>query len=100
MADHMTFPKTAEDFIKQYSFKDEKQEYTNGAELMPVFRVKQMMEHYFPEEVVMHGRWVKTGWNDYSCSACECQLIGHGASRWNHCPNCGARMDGGNDDDL
>lgn len=52
MTEHMTFPKTAYDFIKQYSFKDEKQEYTNGAELISVFRVKQMMEHYFPEEVV------------------------------------------------
>ena len=52
MADCMTFPKTADEFIEQYSFKDEKQEYTNGAELIPVFRVKQMMEHFFPEEVV------------------------------------------------
>ena len=38
---------------------------------------------------VVHARWVKNGWNDYSCSACNCQLIGHGASGWNYCPNCG-----------
>ena len=43
---------------------------------------------------VVHARWVKNGWNDYSCSACNCQLIGHGASGWNYCPNCGAKMDG------
>ena len=29
---------------------------------------------------------------------CNCQLIGHGASGWNYCPNCGAKMDGGNED--
>lgn len=47
MSDCMAFPKTAEEFIEQYKFTDTKQEYTNGAELMPVFRVKQMLEHYF-----------------------------------------------------
>ena len=50
--DSMAFPKTAYEFIEQYSFKDEKQEYTNGAVLIPVFRVKHMVEHYFPVEVV------------------------------------------------
>lgn len=57
MADHMTFPKTVDDFIKQYSFKDEKQEYTNGAELIPVFRVKQMMEHYIANGVTVQ-QWI------------------------------------------
>lgn len=47
MSDCMAFPKTAEEFIEQYKFTDTKQEYTNGAELIPVFRVKQMLEHYF-----------------------------------------------------
>lgn len=49
MADCMAFPKTAEEFIEQYKFTDTKQEYTNGAELIPVFRVKQMLEHYVAE---------------------------------------------------
>ena len=43
---------------------------------------------------VVHGRWVKNGWNDYSCSACRGQFIGHGAFGWKYCPNCGAKMDG------
>ena len=47
---------------------------------------------------VVHGRWVKNGWNDYSCSVCKCQLIGHGASGWNYCPHCGAKMDGEQDE--
>ena len=43
---------------------------------------------------VVHGFLKKNGWNDYSCSNCKAQYIGHGASIWNYCPNCGARMDG------
>lgn len=50
MAECMTFPKTVDEFIEQCSFKDDKQEYTNGSELIAVFRVKQMMEHYFAKD--------------------------------------------------
>lgn len=50
MADCMDYPKTAEEFIEQYSFTDKKEEYTNGAELIPVFRVKQMIEYYFASD--------------------------------------------------
>ena len=38
------------------------------------------------------GEWIKNGWNNYSCSVCGCQLIGHGASHWKYCPHCGAKM--------
>ena len=47
MAENMQMPKTAEAFIEQYKFEDDLQVYTNGAELISVLRVKQMMEHYF-----------------------------------------------------
>ena len=46
MADAMTFPRTFMEFIKKYSFKDEKEIYTNGADLIPVFRVEQAQDHY------------------------------------------------------
>ena len=46
MADMMTFPNTFEKFIKQYEFKDKEEVYTNGAELIPSFRVMQAWEHY------------------------------------------------------
>ncbi|OUQ69591.1 hypothetical protein B5E53_02295 [Eubacterium sp. An11] len=49
MGDMMSFPETPEEFLEQYSFVDKKEEYTNGAELIPVFRIKQMFEHYFKE---------------------------------------------------
>lgn len=41
------FPKTADEFIKQHSFKDEKKLYTDGSDLIPVSRVEQMLNHYF-----------------------------------------------------
>lgn len=47
MGEMMEFPETIEEFIEQYSFKDKEQIYTNGSVLMPVFRVKQMIDHYF-----------------------------------------------------
>ena len=58
MADCMTFPKTANEFIEQYSFKDKKQEYTNGAELIPVIRVEQMLEHYFATDNNVGHKWI------------------------------------------
>ena len=47
MADIMNFPKTAEEFIAAYEFKDKEQIYTNGSMLIPSFRVKQLIEHYY-----------------------------------------------------
>ena len=41
----MDFPETFEEFAKQYQIIDKQEVYTNGAELIPVFRVKQWLEH-------------------------------------------------------
>ena len=49
MADIMEFPNTMKEFIDSYSFKDSKEIYTNGAELISVFRVEQGLEHYAKE---------------------------------------------------
>ena len=38
------------DFIDNYSFSDSKEVYTNGSLLIPVFRVDQMIRHYFDKE--------------------------------------------------
>lgn len=53
MGEIMEFPKTIEEFIEKYSFKDEKQIYTNGSVLLPVFRVKQMIDHYFSKPKIV-----------------------------------------------
>ena len=45
MGDQMEFPETFEEFAKEYGFKDDKEVYTNGSDLIPVFRVKQWLEH-------------------------------------------------------
>ena len=50
---------------------------------------------------VQHGRWVEkekyTFGIMYDCSLCENRILDNGHS-WNYCPNCGAKMDGGDGD--
>lgn len=41
----MEFPKTFDEFANDYGFTDDKEIYTNGSHLIPVFRVKQWLEH-------------------------------------------------------
>ena len=44
---------------------------------------------------VVHGRWIHKGAWHIECS--ECQYIhAHIGEAKNYCPNCGAKMDGGN----
>lgn len=45
MGDKMQFPETFEKFAKEYGFKDDKEYYTNGSDLIQVYRVKQWIEH-------------------------------------------------------
>lgn len=103
MADYMNFPKRWEDFLHDYEFEDSRRIYTNGSRLIPSFRVKQMMEHYFPADVepVRHGRWLT--WEEQFpdsapkklnnlgvfCDKCH----NHADNRTDYCPNCGAKMD-------
>lgn len=44
--------------------------------------------------LVRHGRWKRYGKNLGECSECG-EIV---SVRNNYCPNCGAIMDGGNDD--
>ena len=59
---------------------------------------------------VRHGEWIETqeplGWCDVDCAECsvcheswiidEDSSIGEYECMWHYCPNCGAKMDGGN----
>lgn len=45
MAEMMTFPETFDEFVEEYGFVDKKEAYTNGSELIQVFRVKQWLDH-------------------------------------------------------
>lgn len=59
-------------------------------------------------EPVVHGRWMtcEDGWGDlhYQCSECGCEWFLEDGSPadndMNYCPNCGAKMDGGEDDEA
>lgn len=108
MADCMIFPETVEEFIEQYKFKDNKEIYTNGVDLIPVFRIKQWMYHHMTPtadvEEVRHGKWIESE-DDYyglyiiKCSLCRevwCFEVKDDVKlmNYNYCPNCGARMDG------
>ena len=50
---------------------------------------------------VRHGRWVEkekyTFGIMYDCSLCENRILDNGHP-WNYCPNCGAKMDRGDND--
>ena len=52
MADMMAFPNTVEEFMEQYKITDTEHVYTNGVDLVPIFRMKQWFEHK-PEQ-----RWI------------------------------------------
>ena len=49
MGENMNYPENPVDFIKQYSFSDKQRVYTNGSELISVFRVGQMIDHYMSD---------------------------------------------------
>lgn len=49
--DVMSFPSNWWTFVQQYQFADKEEIYTNGSMLIPSFRVRQMVEHYFGGEV-------------------------------------------------
>ena len=41
----MKFPETVDEFMESYKIVDTEQLYTNGIELVPIFRMKQWFEH-------------------------------------------------------
>lgn len=41
----MEFPDTFDEFAEQYKMVDSKKVYSNGVEYIPIFRVKQWLEH-------------------------------------------------------
>ena len=97
MADMMQFPETWEEYEEQYGFPDKEEIYTNGSRLIQSFRVKQWLDHIKPKT----GKWID--WlgkgNEWECSVCKCSIESHGSIAYRYCPMCGARMNGGKQDD-
>ena len=48
MGDCMIFPETFDEFAEQYKIVDSKEIYTNGTELIPIFRVRQWLMRDYP----------------------------------------------------
>ncbi len=118
MSDLMTFPNTVEEFMEQYKIIDTEQIYTNGAELVPIFRMKQWFEHlptagceywdtesnfcalYRPAAEPEKGKWIKgIGENGVNTSL-YCDQCGYENEywyKWKYCPNCGAKMEEANE---
>lgn len=46
----MEFPQTVEEFMEQYKIVDSKEIYSNGMEMVPIFRMKQWYEHQMSVE--------------------------------------------------
>lgn len=55
--DVMDYPDNWWTFVQQYQFADKDEVYTNGSMLIPSFRVRQMVEHYFGGEVGKTSRY-------------------------------------------
>ena len=98
MADLMTFPDTVEEFMGQYKVVDTEGIYmSKGAELVPIFRMKQWFDHK-PDRKT--GKWIiheGACEPDYlECSRCKwiTEYYGGLEEEWNHCPMCGSYMRG------
>lgn len=117
MSDIMTFPDTVEEFMEQYKLVDTYHVYTNGTEMVPIFRMKQWFEHISAQSDVAReiatiienekdmrvigerkrGKW-KKAYADHEafgirpfyryCSACCSTTV----FPYNFCPECGADM--------
>ena len=92
MGECMTFPDSVEEFMDFYKIVDTEEIYTNGVEMVPIFRMKQWFAH-------KQGRWIegKYSWDDlhYNDTSYKCSVCGKvNGGRTDYCPNCGAFMKG------
>lgn len=99
MSDLMTFPYSVEEFMERYKIVDTDGIYmSKGAELVPIFRMRQWFEHLPPAQPERKGKWipVTNGRGGHECDQCHSY-----APAWqtgkerltDYCPNCGARME-------
>ena len=100
MADLMTFQNTVEEFMEKYKIVDTEQVYTNGAELVPIFRMRQWFEHTDAVPVVRCAdckHWHREIYNDieyFNYSSCDLNHYGDGHNFY--CAD-GRRKEGGAD---
>lgn len=70
-----------------------KQTISNALTRIP-YAIKGELETVLEAVPVRHGEWIRSGGNKYPIYTCsECKYPS--SEKTNFCPNCGARMDGG-----
>ena len=76
-----------------YDRKNGNKHFINGIETVLEYAENLPAADVAP---VSHGRWIdaREYCGDYMCSNCEAL---YGTNKFNYCPNCGAKMDGGAD---
>ena len=98
------------DFVSPFYNAEQNQYFTMG--LRCAYRDAQRFPAADMVEV-RRGKWIETheplGWRDVDCAECsvchESWIIDEDSSiedyecMWHYCPNCGAKMDGGKNDD-
>ena len=107
MANTMSFPQTIEEFMEQYKVVDTEQVYSNGVEFVPIFRIKQWLEHQpDPKEIFYDGYaycLVDFGKDTVLCKDCkhfndgDCTEMPKICSESDYC-SWGERKDGGEND--
>ena len=103
--DMMTFPKTVDEFMESYKVVDTDGIYmSKGAELVPIFRMKQWFEHleYIERK---RGKWIDAHDGTFywfrQCNNCGFEREDCDCKKdTNFCPNCGADMRGEQDADT
>ena len=90
------------DFVSPFYNAEQNQYFTMG------LRCAYRDAHRFPAAdvtEVRHGEWVQIGYDEaldrITCSCCKeyFNLIDNCTEAFNYCPHCGAKMDGGTNDD-
>jgi len=100
MFNTLTFPETMEEFIEQYKVVKGENLYCDGVEFIPVFRMKEWVEHLQSQK----GRWIKDverfGDNVYHCDQCGAVLEKDDLEWRNnyYCYHCGAKMEDNKDE--
>ena len=92
----MMFPDTVEEFMEQYKIVDTEKVYTNGSELIPIFRIKQWFDHIRGvPSAERRGRWVEEPSTYISATGFVCSVCGERSpdgAEYPYCPWCGAKM--------
>lgn len=97
MCDAMEFPDTVDEFMESYKIVDSEQVYTNGSELIQIFRMKQWLDHVQPVQE-RKGRWNRISpAKIYECSKCGKNVMTDDIEAYTFCHGCGAKMEGAED---